>query len=143
MTSLSFSDSLEETAFHAKALARNTTLEASASARSRPRASTNRTRGELPNGPPLVHEGELSEEEVTKYLSDVSRGGQRITVKVMDSARTQMRPLDKLAELHRLVLLKRVWGAQIQYLLKDAEWTDTLVVTQAGTRIVRVRRRHG
>lgn len=140
MNALSRSDTPEELSSSKKAVpATSSSSPASVEPSSGPRAASGGEQAELPVELPQVQEGELNEEEVTKYLSDVSGGAQRVTVRVKDSARAQMRALDKLAELHRLVLQKKVWGAQIRYEFEDAEWTDTLIVTQSGTRIVRVR----
>ncbi len=84
-------------------------------------------------------EGELSEREVTRYLSEVFGGATNLSIRVKDSARSSLRPLERLPELHRLLLEKHVWGAQIRYSLRAAEWTDTLIVTHSGARVVRVR----
>ena len=83
-------------------------------------------------------EGELTEQELTRYLSEVFGGATSLSIRVKDSARSQLRPLARLPELHRLLLEKHVWGAQIRYSLKDAEWTYTLIVTHSGAQVVRV-----
>lgn len=86
-----------------------------------------------------LQEGELSERQVTQYLSEVFGGATNLSIRVKDAARAQLRPLERLPELHRLLLEKHIWGAQIRYSLRAAEWTDTLVVTHSGARVVRVR----
>ncbi len=84
-------------------------------------------------------EGELTDREVTRYLSEVFGGATNLSIRVKDSARSSLRPLERLPALHRLLLEKHVWGAQIRYSLRAAEWTDTLIVTHSGARVVRVR----
>lgn len=86
-----------------------------------------------------LQEGELTEQEMTRYLSEVFGGATGISIRVKDSARAQLRPLERLPELHRLLLEKHIWGAQIRYCLQDSEWTDTLISTHSGARVVRVR----
>lgn len=86
-----------------------------------------------------IRSADLNETQVTQYLSDLVHSAQDLSIQVKDSARSDFRPMDRLGELHVLMLHKHIWSAQITYKHNAAQWVDTLIVGVDGIRIVRVK----
>lgn len=87
--------------------------------------------------PDLREQVELDEAELTAYLSHLARGGDWIDVRVKDGPGAPSRIVERLPELHRLLLEKRLWGAQVMHLTAGVKVVDTLMVRATG--ILRVR----
>jgi hypothetical protein len=96
-----------------------------------------RTRSQtvLHNDMPSIQSVELTDEQLTSYLSDLFSGGQHVQIRVKDSAQSGYRSM-RLAELHVAVLNRHVWGAELGYDLSGVPWVDTLTVEQQTVRLV-------
>ena len=91
----------------------------------------------LNNDLPSIQKIELSDEQMTSYLSDLFAGAKRVVIRVKDSAQSDYRSLGRLAELHVAILNKHIWGAELAYNYDGNEWVDQIVIHPQTTRISR------
>ncbi len=89
--------------------------------------------------PDLREEVQLDERELTAYLSRLMREGDSVEVRVKHGPSSPSRTLSRLPELHRLLLEKQIWGAQVFHRTAGVPVIDTLMVRPTG--ILRIRTR--
>ena len=90
--------------------------------------SRTRSQSVLKNDLPSISKMELSDNQLTSYLSDLFSGAKTIEIRVKDSAQAHFRSVARLSELHVALLNKHVWGAEVSYDYAGELWTDTLQV---------------
>lgn len=97
----------------------------------------NRLQTVLNDDLPSIQKIELSDEQMTSYLSDIFAGAKRVVIRIKDSAQSDYRSVDRLAELHVAILKKHIWGAELAYNYDGSQWVDQLVIHPQTTRISR------
>lgn len=90
--------------------------------------------------PSLVEMDEvvLNGDEVIRMVRMLDTRAKEVIVRVKRHADSAAHEPITLRDLAPLLLLQKVFGAQIQYSYDSGRWLDTLVVTSAGFRLVRV-----
>ncbi len=96
-----------------------------------------RSQNVLKNDMPPIQKLDLTDEQLTSYLSDLFSRASRVAIRIKDSAQASQRPLSRLSELHVALLNKHIWGAEVTYDYDGEQWIDTLVVNQQTTRLSR------
>lgn len=81
---------------------------------------------------------EMSPSELTAYLSQLDKSAESLFLRVQDGPQSSTREVGRLPELHRLLLEKRVWGAQLKYVSDGRSVVDTLIVGQSTTLRIRL-----
>jgi hypothetical protein len=85
-----------------------------------------------------VREAMLDDEQLRALLSDIATYGEVRELTVKSAPRSRPDPVSRLPELYLKLVQRRVFGAQIRYLLEGQVWLDTLIATPEGLRLVRV-----
>jgi len=81
---------------------------------------------------PMADHLNLTDEQLTSYLSDLFAEGRRVSIRVKDSAQSSFRAVSRLAELHELMLNKHIWGAEVAYDHQGVQWADMLIIEPQG-----------
>lgn len=95
----------------------------------------------LNNDLPSIQKMELSDEQMTSYLSDLFAGATRMVIRVKDSAQSDYRLMNRLAELHVAILNKHIWSAELAYTYEGRQWVDQLEIQPQTTRVNRQQQR--
>jgi hypothetical protein len=96
------------------------------------------TRSISPPGLIELDEVVLTGDEVIAMVRMLDIRATQVVVRVKREADSPTHEAITLRELAPLLLRQKVFGAQIQYSFESGRWLDTLVVTSAGFRLVRV-----
>lgn len=90
--------------------------------------------------PALVEMDEvvLTGDEVLCMVRMLDTSAKQVVVRIKREADSPTHEAVTLRELAPLLLRQKVFGAQIQYSYDSGRWLDTLVVSSAGFRLVRV-----
>ncbi len=91
----------------------------------------------LANELPSIQKMELSDEQITSYLSDLFSAASGIVIRVKDSAQADFRQVDRLSHLHVQLLNKHIWGAELEYDYAGEQWVDSIFVHQQTVRLSR------
>lgn len=89
---------------------------------------------------PDLHEGLLDDATLDALFADIECAAELLGVSVKGGAKTMAdESVASLAHARELLRAGTVRGVQLRYQFQGAQWWDTLLRTQNGVRLVRVR----
>ena len=87
---------------------------------------------------PELQETILEADDLKRFFLELSDRSERLVMNVKGSARMRFTEISSIKELQTLLLEGEVWGAQLNYHVDGGHWLDTILVKDAGLRLVRI-----
>lgn len=97
-----------------------------------------------PNDQPLpeMNDAVLGEEELVALFRDYNACASGVEIQIKSGpGLVGNHPRPSLEEARQLLLERRVRGLQLRYAFDGGQWCDTLMSTNSGIRLIRIRQR--